>query len=474
MYRVLKFLIVIVLLVAGAVWLADHPGSVTIKWQGYRVDASFTMLLLAVAAVAAVTAVLYRVWLFIRRVPVWVGESSKERKRRKGYAALSRGMVAVAAGDVKEADKNAKQADQLLQDPPLTMLLSAQAAQLSGDEKAAANFFEAMSERPEMAFLGVRGRLNQAMAEGDTGAALKLAERAFRLKPKTDWVASTLFDLQVKEGRWAEADGTLTALEKNRQIDTVEAQRRRAILDHQRAKGLLGEGRVKEAIKLLKQACDLAPHFVPAALQLAAAFKQNGKAAKAETTLEEAWRRGPHPDIAEAYMAMKDQGDPLKNVKNAERLAGFNRDNEESALLLAGAYLKAELWGEARKTLSDRTDGVVSARICRLMAELEEAENQDAQKAGDWLKRSTGADLDPAWVCASCGAVEADWQPVCGNCDSFDSQSWRVPHRAHRAHGALTVVEETKEPAATIVEVDSTASQTADKDLEKKDSSFAG
>lgn len=432
MYRVLKFLIVIVLLVAGAVWLADNPGAVTIRWQGYRVDASFTVLMLAVAAIAVIAAILYRLWLFVRRVPVLMGESSKERKRRKGYLALSRGMVAVAAGDVKEAEKNAKQADTLLQDPPLTMLLSAQAAQLAGDDKAAKTFFEAMSERPEMAFLGVRGRLTQAMQEGDNETALKLAERAFRLKPKTDWVAGTLFDLQVKQGRWTEADATLTAMEKNRQVDSATARRRRALLDYQRALGFEAEGRLKDAIKLLKKAGDLEPHFVPAPLKLAAVFKKSGKPAKGAPVLEEAWRREPHPDLAEAYMALKDEGDALKNVNHAERLAGFNRDNEESAILLAGVALKAELWGEARKALAPYIFGKPSARICRLMAELEEAENNDAALAGEWLKRAADAESDPAWVCASCGNVEADWAAVCGHCGGFDSFSWRKPPRASR------------------------------------------
>ena len=438
MYRVLKFLIVLVLLVAGAVWLADNPGSVTIKWQGYRIDASFTILLLSVAAVAGLTAVGYRLWLFIRRVPVLVGESNKERKRRKGYVALSRGMVAVAAGDVKEADKNAKQADSLLQDPPLTMLLSAQAAQLAGDEKAAKNFFEAMSERPEMAFLGVRGRLNQAMQEGDDATALKLAERAFRLKPKTDWVAGTLFDLQVKGDQWVAADSTLTTMEKNRQISALDARRRRAILDHQRAIGLDAEG--KDAIKLFKKSCDLEPHFVPAPLKLAEAFKKSGKTAKAEATLEEAWRREPHPDLATAFMALKNETDPLKAFKHAERLAGFNRDHEDSAVVLANAALKAGLWGEARKALESFAKGNASARICRLMAELEEAENNDATKAGEWLRRSSNADPDPVWVCGSCGALEADWQPICNKCGGFDSASWHKPPRAARSQAVIEVV----------------------------------
>ena len=54
-----------------------------------------------------------------------------DSKRRRGYKALSQGMVAVAAGDAGEAARLARRADGLLNDPPLTLLLSAQAAHSS-------------------------------------------------------------------------------------------------------------------------------------------------------------------------------------------------------------------------------------------------------------------------------------------------------------------------------------------------------
>ena len=74
----------------------------------------------------------------------------------------------------------------LVDDRPLVTLLSAQAAQLDGDEQAAAKFFQAMSEKPETAFLGVRGLLVQAMRREDWDQALTLARRAYRLDPKAD------------------------------------------------------------------------------------------------------------------------------------------------------------------------------------------------------------------------------------------------------------------------------------------------
>ena len=68
--------------------------------------------------------------------------------------------------DLAGAQRQAKKADVLLNEPPLTMLLSAQAAQLDGDEQAAEGYFRAMLEREETRFLGLRGLITQAIKRG--------------------------------------------------------------------------------------------------------------------------------------------------------------------------------------------------------------------------------------------------------------------------------------------------------------------
>src|SRR5208337_2920792 len=131
-----------------------------------------------------------------------------------GYRALTQGMVAVAAGEPREAQRFARRADLLLADPPLTLLLSAQAAQLDGDDAAAKKFFSAMLDRAETEFLGLRGLINQALRSGDRGTALYLAERAMVLRPNTGWVVESLFDLEVRQVRWEAAWKTLTQVAK--------------------------------------------------------------------------------------------------------------------------------------------------------------------------------------------------------------------------------------------------------------------
>jgi len=81
-------------------------------------------------------------------------------------------------GDAEEAQKFARKADVLLAEPPLTLLLSAQAAQLNGDDQAAQRYFMAMIERKETEFLGLRGLIMHALRGGDEATALTLIERA--------------------------------------------------------------------------------------------------------------------------------------------------------------------------------------------------------------------------------------------------------------------------------------------------------
>src|SRR5258705_13856163 len=58
MYRIILFLVLIALAAAGAAWVADQTGDVTLSWGGWRGETSLAGLALAlgVAVVAALLA----------------------------------------------------------------------------------------------------------------------------------------------------------------------------------------------------------------------------------------------------------------------------------------------------------------------------------------------------------------------------------------------------------------------------------
>jgi len=431
MWRWIFFLAGLCLVVGGVVWFVQHPGDVTLQWQGWRLDTSVGVMMTAVLLFAALTAALYRFWRFLRAVPGEIGTAMKERRKRKGYTALSSGMVAVAAGDASEARRHARRAEALLSgSAPLTRLLSAQSAQLDGDEKAAERFFTEMLDDPETRFLGLRGLLTQAVKAGDKKRALELAQSAYRLQPKSEWVAATLFDLQSGSGSWLSAAETNDDMARKKLLEKPAAERRRAVIAFELAREAEAKGDHAQALKQLKTASDLAPDLVPAAAHLIRRFVADGQHRKAVAMGEKIWAKTPHPDLLEPYWEARKAPDGIARVKASEKLAAINPDHAESHIALARAALGAELWGEARKHLLAAGAGgglEPQARICRMMAELEERENGDLTKAREWLVRAGSAPQDEKWVCADCGNAVEVWTAHCGNCNAFDSFAWRTP-----------------------------------------------
>jgi len=430
MFRALVFFTILGAAVWGAVSLSDHPGSVSLQWGGYRVDTSFAVLLAVVAALTVAAALIYRFWIYLRRAPRRILWAWRAKRRQRGYQALTRGMVAVAAGDANEAQREAKRADALLDEPPLTMLVSAQAAQMRGDEKAAGDFFKAMMERPETEFLGLRGLLNQAIKRGDKREALSLARRAYRLQPKSTWVAANMFELQTQTAQWLDARVTCDDLKRHKLIGADEAKRRKAVLSYQLSQEAKARGDAGEALDYLLDAHKLAPGLIPAVADLAEHWVAEGKASKAAKMIETTWEAEPHPALIEPYWNAQKSTDALERVRATERLAKRFPGHPESHIALGRASLEARLWGEARKHLESAIDaagGPPPARVCRMTAELEESENDDPARAREWLMRASTAGADPAWVCDHCGNSVGQWSVVCGKCESFDSFRWRTP-----------------------------------------------
>jgi len=435
MVKAIWFLILLGVFAWGAAVIAGTESSVTLEWLGYRVDTSIGVLVALTLVAAAVLTILYRVWTWFRTAPRRFRRWRQDGRRRRGYKALTQGMVAVAAGDAVEARRQARKAEKLLAEPPLTMLLSAQAAQLSGDDEAAGEFFEAMSEQKETRYLGLRGQLNQAMQDGDEEGALELAEQVADLEPKRDTVAETLFDLQVKKRHWSDAEETVRKSVKNKTIDGDVGRRRRAVLMYEQSIDAEAEGKLDDALQLARKANNLAPRFVPAAVRTARLLNGAGKRRKAASIIEESWVANPHPQLAQAMEELNPGGGAQEKLRVVERLANYNKDHAESHLAVAKVALEAGQWQVAREHLEAVAADQPTARVCRYLAELEEAENNDGDAARNWLRRAAVAEPDSAWVCDNCGNVTASWTPVCGRCGHFDSFEWTSPPRVTTYNG---------------------------------------
>lgn len=468
--RTIFALVIIAALAASAVFFADNPGRVDIVWQGWQIDTSVGVLIAVAALAALAVALVLRLISLILSSPGAFMRRRREQRRSAGYQALTRGMVAVAAGDPQEARRYARRAEALLAEPPLTLLLSAQAAQIGGDELAAKKFFTAMLDRPETEFLGLRGLLNQALREGDRGTARRLAERAVELRPNTAWALSSLFDLEVRDQRWEFARNVLDRAAKSRFMTPEMARHHRGVILHELSRAAAVQGDRQRALRLAGEAFALAPDLAALAVHHARLLLAEGKTGRTAKAIERAWTTAPHPDLAQLYGEIGNTETPLARVTRFQRLAAQNRAARESHLALAEAALAAELWGEARRHLeralaaapppvaalptnsgasspplpaiADESDMLSRAtpRLCLMMAQVEEAEHGDSGRTREWLDRAVRALPDPRYVCTNCRGESAQWHSLCPSCGAFDTLAWRTPvWTGPSAMGLITV-----------------------------------
>jgi len=428
MLRLISFLVAASALAWGLIWVSNNPGAVSLNWGGWQIETSAGVLVGGVTILVVVAALVYRFWLFLTHAPGQLVDMYRERRSRNGYKALTKGMVAVAAGDGEESARQVHKADGLLGEPPLTLLLKAQSAQLGGDETAAERFFVAMLDEPEMEFLGLRGLLNQAVKRGDDEAALALARRAQALKPKSEWLAETLFELESRAGTWAAAGEALSHAGKLTAISQGDTRHRQAIVALGESQEAERAGDPVKALKLAEKAVSLDTALTAAALRLATLYLNRGDKHKASQVVEKAWALKPHPDLAALYYRADSADDGLKKVTAAQKLLALKSNSIDGHMVVAEAALQAHLWGQARTHLGAALEaGCQSRKVFTMMADLEDQEHGDKDQVRHWLARAASASADPAWVCSHCGHVEAKWSAHCPKCRSFDEMDWQTP-----------------------------------------------
>lgn len=424
MIRVLFAAVILFAIAAAFAWLAEHPGNLVLTWQGYEIHTSMMVAAIVIAVVVALLAVIGTIVRAILSSPQSLGHFLGARRRERGYRALTRGMVAVGAGDANVARRSAGEARSLLGNEPLVLLLTAQAAQIAGDGSSARTAFEALSAEQETRILGLHGLFVEARRQGEHTAARHFAEEAMRLQPRVAWAGGALFDYQVRAGDWRAALATLAVNTGNGLTDKDQARRLRAVLDTALAMELEA-GDPDEARTLAVEAHRLAPELVPAAVIAARLLVRRGDTRKASKTLEATWKLAPHPDIAEGIAAVR-PGDAVRDrLKRIRHLADLRPNHTEGALAIARAAIDAHEWATARAALAGPLRVDPTERVCLMMAEIEEGENGDEGRARSWLTRALTAPPDPAWMAD--GQVFERWAPVSPISGKLDAFAWQVP-----------------------------------------------
>lgn len=435
MIRVLIFFAMLFALALGFAWMADLPGTISISWNGYVWEQP--PVVVALVAGVGLAVFLAAVWLIrvILKSPQIAGRFFRQRRKDKGYNALSQGLIALGTGNAKLARRHGLDADKLLNEEPATKLLLAQSAQLAGRDDEARQRFESMLEDPQTKPLGLHGLFIEAERHKEPVAARHYAEEAVKASPGLEWAGKAVLGYQAVAHHWEDA---LKSLERNyaaKLLDKKAYRRQRAVILTALAQKLEGGGDPDRAFSLAKEAHGLALDLVPAAVTTARLATRRGDIRKASKVLEATWRLSPHAELAEAYAHVRTGDSAVDRLKRVKTLSSQRANTAEGALAIAKAAMEAREFDEARAQLKKVLQSEPARGAFLLMAELEDAETGDKGRMRDWLARAVKAPLDKAWIAD--GIVSAEWQavsPVTGKLDAFQ---WGVPSGLQEEEGAL-------------------------------------
>ncbi|WP_374546883.1 heme biosynthesis protein HemY, partial [Rhodoblastus sp.] len=422
MVRILVFLFVLGLVALGLGVLIEQPGSLSLTWFGYRID---TTPLAGLGVVALSAIVLWSVIRFIFNVPSLVSVAARARRRAKGHEALARGIIAAGVGDARKARKASLDAKKLAPHEPLTLLLEAQAAQLAGDRAGAERVFRAMTEKPETKLLGLRGLHAESLRQGDHDRAHQIALEAQNITP-LGWSGQALLDRYTTQNDWEAARLCVAQNLKAKLIDSETANRQKAVLDT--AQAMECEMTDPErAIKLLRAAAKKAPDLVPATALLGRLLSRRGDFRAGSKLIEAAYAKAPHPDLARTYVEMRHGDSASDRLARAKTLAKCAPEAPESAMMIATAAIGARDFAAARAAMAPlvASGERPTARMCVIMAELEEREHNAQGLVREWLARGSRAPHDAVWIAD--GHWSRQWAPVSPVTGKLDAYRWMQP-----------------------------------------------
>ncbi|MEN8837728.1 MAG: heme biosynthesis HemY N-terminal domain-containing protein [Celeribacter marinus] len=443
--KIVIFFVIVAALAYGGVLLLESDGGLQLAFGGYEIALGPLQAVIAfVALLVALWVIMKVIGLALAVVKFLLGDETAlsryfdRNRERKGFEALADGMLALASGEGRVAMSKAAKAEKYLRKPELTNLLTAQAAEAVGDKRKAEETYKRLLSDDRTRFVGVRGILKQRLDAGDTDTALKLAEKAFAIKPKHVETQDVLLKLQADKGDWSAARRTLSAKLKHGAIPRDVHKRRDAVLALSEAKGILDDGASIEAREAAIEANKKSPDLIPAAVMAADNLVQNGNSKQATRILKKAWQVQPHPDLAAAFARIEPDETPAQRLKRFGALTKANMGDPETKMLLAELQIANEDFPAARRALGDLAEINPTSRSLTIMAAVERGEGGSDVVVRGWLTRALTAPRGPQWICDNCNTVHAEWAPVCGNCSGFDTLSWRQPSQSEVAMPAGT------------------------------------
>jgi HemY protein len=420
--RLLLFLLNIIVIVGLAVFVADRAGNVTFEWQDSIIEMSGALLVAIVALLMWAAYTLAQLMSAVKALPQDYRVHRHLQLQRRGHKMLSEALTAFAADRKNKGVSFLRRAEKLLGPSQVVDFVR---LHLAPPTTAAAD--QATSTMDYGSPYAWRQVVESHLADDRQTEALQIAKMFASKYPNLPLAKRLVFDAQVRRRNWEEALLVFEELRAAHIMPRKLWRHQKAALLTERAREQVIRGHMADAFDDAMQADRLNPDWAPALIIGAKALAAQDKAREAASLIERHWSKAANEQLGDIYLNLKVWKNPLQKAQSAEKMARRNPEHPASDLLLAQAFMRANLWGQARHYGDVLVKKQPSREVFELLAHVEEAQSRDLLTARDWRSKALNAPPDNAWVCDKCKQPHEHWQALCATCKSFDTLNWGVP-----------------------------------------------
>lgn len=369
--RLLLFAVAVLIGAIGLTLLTqDESGYVLINLSGWTIETSFAFAVVLLLVFFSLIYFVLRLLAGTLAAPGHLNAWRGEKRARRARQATNRGLISLAEGKWKKAERDLSRYADRSEAPLLNYLSAAYAAHMQGDERGRDEFLALAYEANPDAELAVGLTQAELQMKGhQQEQALATLMQLQGKNPKHGRVLHLLQQLHEQMGSWEEVLALLPRLEKYKLVDAEKLN----VLERRSWEALLHQARDSGRVENLRSLWSRIPRQQrrqPVLLNTyALGLLEQGAGREAEAMLREAIQREWNEETVRMY-GHADSGDALWQIEHAEGWLQQHSHNPVLLLTLGRLALRARLWGKARSYLEASAGLEASGETHCLLGEL--------------------------------------------------------------------------------------------------------
>lgn len=359
MFRLLFLFILLAAASYSINWLNENPGELSFTWLGYYIETSFTFAVIALIAILIILSFSYQIIAGIFGVPTYFKRRARKKATEKSLVNISESYAALLSGDIDQARKHTDKLKKIDADnkdiKKISKILDAKISQEEGDLMIANHVYNELLEDKSNEYFATKGLLDSAFKSGNLEESIKLAEKAYELKPNINNGAHSLLELYKKTGNWDKAEKFLYKYKLKHSLfsdkhNKIDVKKEQAAIWFNMAKKHEPSEKQKPAFNeiaynYIEKALKNDPYDEEILIEFIKVARLMKKDKKARSSVTNYWKKKQSFEVLQNYInSIKEKSDKdtvKKRMKALDQLESISKD--ESIELVRNSLITPEV-----------------------------------------------------------------------------------------------------------------------------------